>query len=188
MANNIPGQKTAPSAAVSERRVKDSELDKKMRNTVSADAPSKNISRDKISAAASSVIGKNDIEGTTRAPISKKSDTSSEGFSKAEIAAGEARRKRNAALVKAKPEDYAPATKKMAKPVVKSSPISSSYGSDEDVSRQNAIDENADFFSKRGVKPLSDSKPFKSGGMVKSSASSRGDGCAQRGKTKGRMI
>jgi len=29
---------------------------------------------------------------------------------------------------------------------------------------------------------------YKSGGMVKSSASSRGDGCAQRGKTRGRFV
>tara|TARA_R110000822_G_scaffold92140_6_gene212107 strand:- start:1353 stop:1667 length:315 start_codon:yes stop_codon:yes gene_type:complete len=28
----------------------------------------------------------------------------------------------------------------------------------------------------------------KAGGVIKSSASSRGDGCAQRGKTKGRMV
>ena len=75
-------------------------------------------------------------------------------------------------------------TKKMSKPVAKSSPISSSYGSDEDVARQSSIDENADFFNRRGVKPLSDSKPYKSGGAVKSS---RGDGIAQRGKTRGRI-
>jgi hypothetical protein len=31
-------------------------------------------------------------------------------------------------------------------------------------------------------------KKMKKGGAVKSSASSRGDGCAQRGKTKGRMV
>lgn len=31
-------------------------------------------------------------------------------------------------------------------------------------------------------------KKMKKGGSVKSSASSRGDGCAQRGKTKGRMV
>jgi hypothetical protein len=29
---------------------------------------------------------------------------------------------------------------------------------------------------------------FKKGGSVKSSASKRADGCAQRGKTKGRMV
>ena len=29
---------------------------------------------------------------------------------------------------------------------------------------------------------------YKSGGSVKSSASSRGDGCAQRGKTRGRFV
>jgi hypothetical protein len=70
------------------------------------------------------------------------------------------------------------ATKTASKPVAKSSPISSSYGSDEDVARQSSIDENAKFFKDRGA--------FKSGGMVKSSAS-RGDGIAQRGKTKGRL-
>lgn len=32
------------------------------------------------------------------------------------------------------------------------------------------------------------SETFKKGGAVKSSASKRGDGCAQRGKTKGRMV
>ena len=32
------------------------------------------------------------------------------------------------------------------------------------------------------------SEGMKKGGSVKSSASSRGDGCAQRGKTKGRMV
>ena len=137
-----------------------------------------------LNVASSSVIGKNDVEGTTRAPLSKKSDISSEGFSKAEIAAGEARRKRNAELVKAKPKDYAPITKTVNRaPVVKSSPISSSYGSDEDVSRQSAIDENAAFFNERGVKPLSGSKPYKSGGSVKAS---RGDGIAQRGRTRGK--
>lgn len=31
-------------------------------------------------------------------------------------------------------------------------------------------------------------KPFKKGGMVKSSASKRADGCAVKGKTKGRMV
>jgi hypothetical protein len=35
-----------------------------------------------------------------------------------------------------------------------------------------------------GKKPLK----MKKGGMVKSSASKRADGCAQRGKTKGRMV
>jgi hypothetical protein len=37
------------------------------------------------------------------------------------------------------------------------------------------------------VKKKSETKTYKSGGKV-SSASKRGDGCAQRGKTKGRMI
>lgn len=36
---------------------------------------------------------------------------------------------------------------------------------------------------KKALKPA-----YKKGGSVKSSASSRGDGCAQRGKTKGRMV
>jgi len=39
------------------------------------------------------------------------------------------------------------------------------------------------------AKSVSDSIPTKkSGGAVKSSASSRADGCAQRGKTKGRFV
>ena len=33
-----------------------------------------------------------------------------------------------------------------------------------------------------------EARGMKSGGMVKSSASKRADGCAQRGKTKGRMV
>lgn len=37
-------------------------------------------------------------------------------------------------------------------------------------------------------KDFSGSKYYKSGGSVNSSASSRGDGCAQRGKTKGRFV
>lgn len=31
-------------------------------------------------------------------------------------------------------------------------------------------------------------RPYKKGGMVKSSASRRADGCAQRGKTKGKIV
>tara|TARA_R110000822_G_scaffold2985_1_gene13645 strand:+ start:139 stop:642 length:504 start_codon:yes stop_codon:yes gene_type:complete len=41
---------------------------------------------------------------------------------------------------------------------------------------------------KKAAAPKLGEYNFKKGGMVKSSASSRGDGCAQRGKTKGRMI
>jgi hypothetical protein len=39
----------------------------------------------------------------------------------------------------------------------------------------------------KGKKPQDMEKKAK-GGMVKSSASKRADGCAQRGKTKGRMV
>lgn len=44
-------------------------------------------------------------------------------------------------------------------------------------------------FKKGGaVKAKKKAKCYKAGGAVKSSASKRGDGCAQRGKTKGRMV
>ena len=43
-------------------------------------------------------------------------------------------------------------------------------------------------FKKGGKVKTKPMKAFAKGGSVKSSASSRGDGCAQRGKTKGRMI
>jgi len=36
--------------------------------------------------------------------------------------------------------------------------------------------------------PKKDEKKYRAGGSVKSSASKRADGCAQRGKTKGRMV
>jgi hypothetical protein len=42
----------------------------------------------------------------------------------------------------------------------------------------------ADIEKVPGKRPLK----MKAGGMVKSSASKRADGCAQRGKTKGRMV
>jgi len=47
---------------------------------------------------------------------------------------------------------------------------------------------NAD--SRKSMPSFSFGKPEKKakGGAIKSSASSRGDGCAQRGKTKGRMV
>ena len=45
---------------------------------------------------------------------------------------------------------------------------------------RNAIDKQADMDAS--------SRPMKKGGAVKSSASSRADGCAQRGKTRGRVI
>jgi hypothetical protein len=40
----------------------------------------------------------------------------------------------------------------------------------------------------RAAKEDGGEQKMKSGGAVKSSASSRGDGCATRGKTKGRMV
>ena len=42
---------------------------------------------------------------------------------------------------------------------------------------------------KDNANPAAPAQPgMKKGGMVKSSASKRADGCAQRGKTKGRMV
>jgi len=38
------------------------------------------------------------------------------------------------------------------------------------------------------IKGCENAKPMKKGGMVKSSASKRADGCATKGKTKGRII
>ena len=70
----------------------------------------------------------------------------------------------------------------------------------EDADRQKRIDANRDYFAKKGafkdnegmkkggsVKAKTKTSCYKSGGSVKSSASSRGDGCAQRGKTRGRI-
>ena len=206
--SNTAGQKSAP---LSKRRVKDSELDKNMRNTVSAGAPStkgtKFIPYDESKAAPVKEVVKNtrpknlvdkeianispvkkstthpnDVEGTNRvtAPVSTKT-------------ASPAVTKTAAPVVKSAPV----VTKTMSKPVVKSSPISSSYGSDEDAARQSSIDENYEFFKSRGAfkdnegmkkggSVKAKSTCMKSGGMVKSSAS-RGDGIAQRGKTRGRI-
>ena len=71
----------------------------------------------------------------------------------------------------------------------------------EDADRQKRIDANRDYFAKKGafkdnegmkkggsVKAKTKTSCYKSGGSVKSSASSRGDGCAQRGKTRGRFV
>jgi hypothetical protein len=71
----------------------------------------------------------------------------------------------------------------------------------EDADRQKRIDANRDYFEKKGafkdnkgmkkggsVKAKTKTSCYKSGGSVKSSASSRGDGCAQRGKTRGRFV
>lgn len=48
----------------------------------------------------------------------------------------------------------------------------------------------ADNLQKRNIvrKAKEESEDYKKGGMVKSSASSRADGCAVRGKTKGRIL
>jgi hypothetical protein len=42
--------------------------------------------------------------------------------------------------------------------------------------------------ARRQGMPVSKSSKYKSGGSVKSSASKRADGCAQRGKTRGKMV
>ena len=146
----------APSGRIS--KSKSSEPVKKTSNTVTPDAPSKNAPREK----------------SIPLPIRMKNIVTPDAPSPAASKKSE--------VVKSAPtvtKTTAPAaTKTMSKPVAKSSSISSSYGSDEDAARQSSIDENREFFRSRGA--------FKSGGMVKSSAS-RGDGIAQRGKTRGRI-
>ena len=159
--NNIPGQdapkkKTsntvtpdAPSGRIS--KSKSSEPVKKTSNTVTPDAPSKNAPREK--SIPLPIRMKNIVTPEESSPAASKVSTP-------------VVTKKSAPVV----------TKTMSKPVVKSSPISSSYGSDEDAARQSSIDENREFFRSRGA--------FKSGGAVKAS---RGDGIAQRGKTRGRI-
>ena len=76
-----------------------------------------------------------------------------------------------------------------AKPTMKSAPTSKYRGgrSEEDINRM--INE-ATPERMRGAqfeKDNPDATPYKKGGVVKSGAS-RGDGCAQRGRTKGRMV
>jgi len=77
----------------------------------------------------------------------------------------------------------------VAKPTTKSAPTSKYRGgrSEEDINRM--INE-ATPERMRGAqfeKDNPDATPYKKGGVVKSGAS-RGDGCAQRGRTKGRMV
>jgi hypothetical protein len=57
-----------------------------------------------------------------------------------------------------------------------------------DVEKRNAAAYLRKGFSDEDAKEMSKQKAFKKGGVVKSSASKRADGCAVKGKTKGRMV
>ena len=57
----------------------------------------------------------------------------------------------------------------------------------DDIEKNNAAVLLRKGFSDEDAKDMAKQKAFKSGGSVKSSASRRGDGCAQRGKTRGTM-
>jgi hypothetical protein len=106
-----------------------------------------------------------------------------DGYTEAQVAKGRAQVAANkAAAVAANKTTTVPATPKTTPRTARPSPISSSYGSSEDATRQSAIDENEKYFRDRGVKPLSGSGTFKSGGAVKSKI----DGCAVKGKTRGK--
>ena len=58
----------------------------------------------------------------------------------------------------------------------------------DDIEKQNAAVFLRKGFSDEDAKEMAKQKAFKSGGSVKSSASKRADGCAIKGKTKGRMV
>jgi hypothetical protein len=58
----------------------------------------------------------------------------------------------------------------------------------DDIEKQNAAVFLRKSFSDEDAKEMAKQKAFKSGGSVKSSASKRADGCAIKGKTKGRMV
>jgi hypothetical protein len=58
----------------------------------------------------------------------------------------------------------------------------------DDIEKQNAAVFLRKGFSDEDAKEMAKQKAFKSGGSVKSSASKRADGCAIKGKTKGRIV
>jgi hypothetical protein len=58
----------------------------------------------------------------------------------------------------------------------------------DDIEKQNAAVFLRKGFSDEDAKDMAKQKAFKTGGVVKSSASKRADGCAIKGKTKGRMV
>jgi hypothetical protein len=183
--SNTAGQKSAP---LSKRRVKDSELDKNMRNTVSAGAPStkgtKFIPYDESKAAPvkevvkntrpknlvdkditninpvkKSTLHPNDVEGTNRVtpPVSTKT------------------------AAPAVTKTAAPAVTKTVAPTKTAAPVAksrfermrdayNSFGKESDTAENQAIQKRIE--------------NYKLGGAVKAS---RGDGIAQRGKTRGRI-
>jgi hypothetical protein len=53
---------------------------------------------------------------------------------------------------------------------------------------QSKVEEDMDDFAKRAKERAAKKIKMKKGGMVKSSASKRADGCAKRGKTKCKMV
>jgi hypothetical protein len=53
---------------------------------------------------------------------------------------------------------------------------------------QSKVEEDMDDFAKRAKERAAKKIKMKKGGMIKSSASKRGDGIALRGKTRGRMV
>jgi hypothetical protein len=108
-----------------------------------------------------------------------KINSENEGYTAEQVAKARARDAANksTAVVANKPAPV-PATPKTIPKAARRSPISSSYGTDEDITRQSAIDENAEFFRKRGV----GAPGMKKGGAVKSKI----DGCAVKGKTRGK--
>ena len=57
-----------------------------------------------------------------------------------------------------------------------------------DIEKRNAAAYLRKGYSDDDAKDMAKQKAMKKGGMVKSSASKRADGCAQRGKTRGRMV
>jgi len=118
-----------------------------------------------------SVIGKNDVEGTTRAPSAMQSS---------KIGA-------TTPPVTATTSPVAAKTAPVVKPTMKSAPTSKYRGgrSEEDINRMIAEATPDRMRASQFEKDNPDATPYKKGGMVKSGAS-RGDGCAQRGRTRGK--
>ena len=187
--SNTAGQKSAP---LSKRRVKDSELDKNMRNTVSAGAPStkgtKFIPYDESKAAPVKEVVKNtrpknlvDKEITNISPV-KKSTTHPNDIEGT-----------NRVTAPVSTKTASPAVTKTAAPVVKSAPVVTKTAAPVAKSRFERMRDVYDSFGGSGdtaenqaiQKRLSSGMAnYKSGGAVKAS---RGDGIAQRGKTRGRI-
>ena len=187
--SNMAGQKSAP---LSKRRVKDSELDKNMRNTVSAGAPStkgtKFIPYDESKAAPVKEVVKNtrpknlvDKDITNISPV-KKSTTYPNDVEGTNRVTAPVSTKTAAPVVT---KTAAPAVTKTVAPTKTAAPVAksrfermrdvyASYGKESDTAENQAI-------QKRLSGGMAN---YKSGGSVKAS---RGDGIAQRGKTRGRI-